>query len=588
MKKRWILCLLIMTLALLMGCGKSKAAYDDGTYTVTFTTDSSMFHVNEAYDNKGTLTVKDGEMMLHITLPSKKILNLYPGLAADAAKDGAVLLEPTIDTVTYDDGTSEEVFGFDVPVPVIGEEFDLALVGTKGKWYDHKVIVSDPVPVSEEEILVDISMEGGSGRATIESPARAVVRGGVTYVTITWSSPNYDYMVLDGVRYEPINTEGNSVFELPIKDITKPVTVIGDTTAMSKPHEVEYTLTLCQRVSAAESYSYATGFVIDDLGEGYYRILIDNQSILVVPEGGDAPADSKDIIVRQPVKNAYVAASSIPDMIDRLGKLDQVAFSSTTLDDWALPAMKSALEQQKIEYVGKYRAPDYERLVAKDCDLAIESTMLWHTPEVGEKLTALGIPVIVDTSSYESDPLGRLEWIKVYGALFGCMEEANDIFDAQVNAVEKIRSANDDNSKTVAFFYINSNGSVVVRKPGDYVTKMINMAGGEYVIKSMPEDDNALSTMNMQMESFYAEAIDADIIIYNSTVDGEINSIDELVGKSQLLKDFKAVKKGNVWCSGKNMFQESASVAETIEDLNRVIRDMETDNSRLRFFKHLE
>lgn len=588
MKKRWILCLLIMTLALLMGCGKSKAAYDDGTYTVTFTTDSSMFHVNEAYDNKGTLTVKDGEMMLHITLPSKKILNLYPGLAADAAKDGAVLLEPTIDTVTYDDGTSEEVFGYDVPVPVIGEEFDLALIGTKGKWYDHKVIVSDPVPVSEEEILVDISMEGGSGRATIESPARAVVRGGVTYVTITWSSPNYDYMVLDGVRYEPINTEGNSVFELPIKDITKPVTVIGDTTAMSKPHEVEYTLTLCQRVSAAESSSYATGFVIDDLGEGYYRILIDNQSILVVPEGGDAPADSKDIIVRQPVKNAYVAASSTPDMIDRLGKLDQVAFSSTTLDDWALPAMKSALEQQKIEYVGKYRAPDYERLVAKDCDLAIESTMLWHTPEVGEKLTALGIPVIVDTSSYESDPLGRLEWIKVYGALFGCMEEANDIFDAQVNAVEKIRSSNDDNSKTVAFFYINSNGSVVVRKPGDYVTKMINMAGGEYVIKSMPEDDNALSTMNMQMESFYAEAIDADIIIYNSTVDGEINSIDELVGKSQLLKDFKAVKMGNVWCSGKNMFQESASVAETIEDLNRVIRDMETDNSRLRFFKHLE
>ena len=116
----------------------------DGVYKATFTTDGSMFHVNEAYDNKGTLTVKDSEMNIHVTLVSKKILKLYPGTAEDAQKEGAVLLEPTIDEVTYSDGTTEEVYGFDIPVPAIGQEFDCALVGEKGKWYDHKVIVTDP------------------------------------------------------------------------------------------------------------------------------------------------------------------------------------------------------------------------------------------------------------------------------------------------------------------------------------------------------------------------------------------------------------------------------------------------------------
>ena len=116
----------------------------DGVYKATFTTDGSMFHVNEAYDNKGTLTVKDSEMNIHVTLVSKKILKLYPGTAEDAQKEGAVLLEPTLDEVTYSDGTTEEVYGFDIPVPAIGQEFDCALVGEKGKWYDHKVIVTDP------------------------------------------------------------------------------------------------------------------------------------------------------------------------------------------------------------------------------------------------------------------------------------------------------------------------------------------------------------------------------------------------------------------------------------------------------------
>ena len=237
---------------------QDKAQLPDGVYTAEFSTDSSMFHVSEACDGKGTLTVKDGVMTIHISLGSKKILNLYPGLAEDAAKDGAVLLEPTTDTVTYSDGMTEEVYGFDVPVPVIGEEFDLALIGTKGKWYDHKVKVSDPVAEDSREAAngsfamstladgsytIELTMEGGSGRASIQSPAQLAVADGAATATLEWSSPNYDYMLVNGEKYLPVNTEGNSVFEVPVEALDAPLTMIGDTVAMSTPHEVEYTVT---------------------------------------------------------------------------------------------------------------------------------------------------------------------------------------------------------------------------------------------------------------------------------------------------------------------------------------------------------
>lgn len=226
----------------------------DGTYTATFKTDNSMFHVSEACDGKGTLTVKDGKMTIHISLGSKNILNLYPGLAEDAAKDGAELLMPTEDTVTYSDGTTEEVYGFDVPVPALEEEFDLALIGKKGKWYDHKVSVSNPEPSGDsaggnsEELIedgmytVDMDFEGGSGKAKIVSPVSVTVTDGKAVATVQWSSPNYDYMIVDGEKYLPVNTEGDSVFEIPIV-FDEPMNVIGDTVAMSKPHEVEYMLT---------------------------------------------------------------------------------------------------------------------------------------------------------------------------------------------------------------------------------------------------------------------------------------------------------------------------------------------------------
>ena len=248
---------------------QNEAQLPDGVYTAEFSTDSSMFHVSEACDGKGTLTVKDGVMTIHISLGSKKILNLYPGLAEDAAKDGEVLLQPTTDTVTYSDGMTEEVYGFDVPVPVIGEEFDLALIGTKGKWYDHKVKVSDPVAEDSREAAngsfdmsaladgsytIELTMEGGSGRASIQSPAQLAIADGAATATLEWSSPNYDYMLVNGEKYLPVNTEGNSVFEVPVEALDAPLTMIGDTVAMSTPHEVEYTVTFhSETLESAES-----------------------------------------------------------------------------------------------------------------------------------------------------------------------------------------------------------------------------------------------------------------------------------------------------------------------------------------------
>ena len=229
----------------------SALALEDGTYTAEFDTDSSMFHVNEASDGKGTLTVEDGQMTLHISLQSKKIVNLYVGMAADAPDHEADWLQPTTDTVTYSDGTSEEVYGFDVPVEALDTDFQLAILGTKGKWYDHTVSVRNVEAQAAEAVetpadgsyTCEVTLEGGSGRATVDSPAALTVADGKMTATIAWSSPNYDYMIVDGEKYLPTNTEGNSTFEIPVSALGVPLSVVSDTVAMSTPHEIEYTLT---------------------------------------------------------------------------------------------------------------------------------------------------------------------------------------------------------------------------------------------------------------------------------------------------------------------------------------------------------
>ena len=266
-----ILCAVIAAAMLVMaGCGgtaqNSGPGIADGTYVATFTTDSPMFHVSEANQDRGILTVEDGKMTIHVSLQSKKIVNLYPGTAEDAKKEGAELLEPTTDTIVYSDGYKDEVYGFDIPVPALDEEFDVALIGTHGNWYDHKVVVSDPVEgddiqavingdnsgdggssadiadLADGEHTVEVALEGGTGKASVDSPAVIRKDGDDIIAVITWSSPYYDYMIVDGQRYEPVNTDGNSVFEIPVASLDSPLEVIADTTAMSEPHEIEYTL----------------------------------------------------------------------------------------------------------------------------------------------------------------------------------------------------------------------------------------------------------------------------------------------------------------------------------------------------------
>ena len=237
---------------------ETECELEDGVYIAEFDTDSSMFHVNEMCDGKGELTVKDGQMTIHVSLASKKIVNLYYGLAEDAQKEGAELLQPTVDVIDYNDGTTDEVNGFDIPVPYLDDEFDVALIGKKGTWYDHKVSVSNPVLKDSEETqieehagyvyegdyTIEVDLEGGSGKATITSPAQIkTLDDGTQAVLVEWSSPNYDYMLLGEEKYLPVNPEGeNSVFEIPVSNFDEPLEVIADTVAMSKPHEIEYTL----------------------------------------------------------------------------------------------------------------------------------------------------------------------------------------------------------------------------------------------------------------------------------------------------------------------------------------------------------
>ena len=229
----------------------AESALPDGVYTADFDTDSSMFHANEANDGKGTLTVKDGQMTFHVSLVSKKIVNLYVGTAEDAASHEADWLQPTTDVVNYSDGTSDEVYGFDIPVEALDTDFSVAILGKKGKWYDHTVSVRNAEPKAEEaaetpadgEYSVNVVLEGGSGRASVDSPAALTVADGRMTAAIVWSSPNYDYMIVDGEKYLPTNTEGNSTFEIPVAALGTPLSVVADTVAMSTPHEIEYTLT---------------------------------------------------------------------------------------------------------------------------------------------------------------------------------------------------------------------------------------------------------------------------------------------------------------------------------------------------------
>lgn len=335
---------------------------------------------------------------------------------------------------------------------------------------------------------------------------------------------------------------------------------------------------------------YADQFAVDYYEGGYALITIaGGERFLLVPEDKEAPEglDADISVIQKPVQNIYLVATSAMDLFCALDGLDSISLSGTNADGWYIDKAKKAMEDGDIAFAGKYSAPDYELILSKNCDLAIESTMIYHQPEVQEKLEKFGIPVLVEHSSYESHPLGRTEWIKLYGVLLGKEDQAQKLFQEQVDKLKSVEDS-ENTGRTVAFFYINSMGAANVRKSNDYVSKMIELAGGEYIFHDPAEDDNALSTMNMQMEEFYAKAKDADYIIYNSTIDGELDSIDELLAKSSLLADFKAVKDGNVWCTGQNLFQETMGLATMIEDIHTMLTSDDPKLDSLTYMKKLK
>lgn len=324
---------------------------------------------------------------------------------------------------------------------------------------------------------------------------------------------------------------------------------------------------------------YAEEFSADFYEGGYTLLTIaDGSRFLLVPDGKKAPEDlAPDVtVLQQPLSNIYLVASAAMSSFADLDALDMIRFSGTRQSDWYIEDAAAAMADGSILYAGKYSAPDYEKILAEGCGLCIENTMILHTPEVKENLEKFGIPVMVDYSSYENEPLGRCEWVKFYGILTGKQTEAEKIFDEQKKYVDDITArltdgnsaVSDGKRATVAYFYISSNGGAVVRKGNDYIPKMIEMAGGSYIFSDLGVDDGkASSSVNMQMEKFYEGTRDADYIIYNSTIDGEIGSIDELVAKAPLLADLKAVKNGNVYCTGKNFYQETNVCGLMVSDI---------------------
>ena len=336
---------------------------------------------------------------------------------------------------------------------------------------------------------------------------------------------------------------------------------------------------------------YAQQFTADCYEGGYTMVSIPDsgQKFLVVPQDAaevdSLPADVT--VLRQPVENIYLVSTSVMDLILHLDALDSITLSGTKAEGWYLPEAKQAMEEGRIAYAGKYSAPDYEQILAANCSLAIQNTMILHTPEVKEQLEHFGIPVLVERSSYESGPLERMEWIKLYGILLGKEEQAEQVFAAQEAAIAPLLEQ-EPTGKSCAFFSLSSNNLATVRKGSDYVAKMIEMAGGAYVFSDLTDNGNSLATMNLPLEDFYAGARDADVLIYNSAIEGAIASVSQLTEKFPLLSEFKAVQNGQVWCTSQSLFQQSMELADLILDMNKVFTEGTPDADTLKFLTHVD
>ncbi len=337
-------------------------------------------------------------------------------------------------------------------------------------------------------------------------------------------------------------------------------------------------------ISEALSYegsmelAYAKQFAVDRYRGGYALISIaDGGRYLIVPAGKELPGqlDEDVVVLKQPLDQIYLVASAAMDMVCKLDALDCIRFSGQKADGWCMEEARAAMERGNLLYAGKYSMPDYELIVSEGCSLAIENNMISHSPEVIEKLESFGIPVLIDQSSYESHPLGRVEWVKLYGVLFQEEALADALFAEQMKIVDRV-TAEEPSGKTVAFFYFTTNGMVNVRRSSDYVPKMIELAGGQYIFDDLGGEESNRSSVSIQMEQFYNTAKDADYLIYNSTIDGELESMAQLLEKEAMLKDFKAVQEGNVWCTTRDLYQQSMSIGGMIGDMHRMLSGEET------------
>lgn len=647
----------------------------DGSYEVEMESSSSMFRIVKA-----KLHVSKGNLTVDMTLGGTGYLKLFMGTGEEALKSGEENFIPYVED-------AEGAYTYTIPVEAVNQEFDCAAFSKrKQQWYDRKLLVSGsslpedalsegPVEIQQKDgnYAMEVTLNGGTGRASVTSPARIVISGGEAFAFIEWSSPDYDYMIVNGTQYFPTNEEGNSVFEIPVLALDQEMDVVADTVAMSTPHEIAYTLTFhsdtlqdtekesgniaaalcliallmaagvsgyvrkqkgkrfvrlllvlsvlfwmtgCRAVSSGREetaagndlqdrstdisrelvwqesmeLSYADRFAVDYYEGGYASVsAADGRQYLVIPEGKEVPGDlKKDIVVlKRPLENIYLVATAVMDMFCELDALDFIRFSGQKPDGWCRKEPREEMEKGNILYAGKYSAPDYERIVSEGCSLAIENNMISHSPEVVEKLAEFEIPVLVDLSSYEKHPLGRVEWIRLYGVLLGKEEAAKAIFDEQVRDLDEVVKEEASN-KTAAYFSITANKTVNVRVSSDYIPKMIELAGGKYVFENLVREDSNRSTMTMQMEDFYLAAKDADYLIYNSTIEGEIKTLEELLEQEELLGDFKAVQEGNVWCTTRDLYQQSMSIGQMIEDFHNMLSGEPVRQEEIQFLYRLE
>lgn len=603
----------------------------DGLYEITVDSSSEMFKIVKAI-----LMIKDGQPSCRITLSGTGYGKLFLGTGEEAAAADAAQWIPFEEDETG-------AYTYLLPEVKLDEAISVAAYSIrKDKWYDRELTFHSPLgapqPLPEDGKLqaqqnpeatlasgaavpaagsVVLRLEGGSGRTQALSPARLMEENGQRYLELILSSAHYDYLQLDGQRIESTIKDGQSVFQLPLPEDVNELAFAANTTAMSKPHLIEYKLVLDWQASAAEKtgtpapavspaddaaapeeeaavpdpgpdplgnglrvvrtlpLDYAKNFRVDYLeGDLALVTLHDGTRYLILPEGAEAPADlpADVVVLAQGLQRIYLQATAVMSFFDALDAYDHLSFSSLEAEDWYFDSAREMMQKGRVCFAGKYKAPDYEMLLAGKASLTIASMMIFHAPEARDKLQELGIPVLIDYSSLESHPLGRVEWLKLYGLLVGKEELAEKLFNEEkVQVAEASADARTD--RTVAFFYRNPSGQMVVRSGADYVAKMIDLAGGRYIFDESSLPKGHSSTVPLDVESFYAAARDADIFIYNSAIYGELDKLSDLLAEAPVLEGCKAIQNGNIWTCSKEFYQETMIVGPMITDLHQLLRN---------------